>query len=204
MKKITLLYITFLAIQLSSCRQGSTNDVYDIPTLSTENVIMSPGETRRITVLNADKITVRPSSEIVATTVSGMDIDITARSPGNTSIHVTADRTALKCSVTVIDQSAATDGENAPQLFDNTCRFESKDLILRYSTPGTIVATEETTVTFRSLNTGDHIVSTPETLTINDRIIESTRTIEKTVCDTVWYSHTVDRKSTRLNSSHSW
>ena len=53
-------------------------------------------------------------------------------------------------------------------LSDASVRFISEKLTLRYSTPGTIVEQTSSTVSFRSLSTGDYILITQSDITINE------------------------------------
>lgn len=161
-----------LLLLLTAC-SSSNPEVRVRPTLSAVELTVRVGETAVITVNDAENVSAKVRDEAIAIIdVSSNKISISGVKKGDTLISVTADGYSLSCNVHVTAEeeqpSPEPEEDYTEILSDASVRFMSEKLTLRYSTPGTIVEQTSSTVSFRSLSTGDYILITQSDITINE------------------------------------
>ena len=161
------------------------------PTLSAVEVTVRVGETAYITVNAAEQVSAKVRDESIATIyVSGNKIAVSGVKKGETGISITADGyNNLSCTVYVTAEEEPPTPEPEEDyteiLSDASVRFISEKLTLQYSTPGTIVEQTSSTVSFRSLTTGDYVLITQSDITINEKIHRITETEIAKISDNV-------------------
>ena len=179
-----------LLLLLAAC-SSSNPEVRVRPTLSAVEVTVRVGETAYITVNAAEQVSAKVRDESIATIyVSGNKIAVSGVKKGETVISITADGyNNLSCTVYVTAEEEPPTPEPEEDyteiLSDASVRFISEKLTLQYSTPGTIVEKTSSTVSFRSLTTGDYVLITQSDITINEKIHRITETEIAKVSDNV-------------------
>ena len=178
-----------LLLLLAAC-SSSNPEVRVRPTLSTVEVTVRVGETAYITVNDAEQVSAKVRDEAIATIyVSGNKIAVSGVKKGDTLISITADGYNLSCTVHVTAEQEPPmpqpEDDYTEILSDASVRFISEKLTLQYSTPGTIVEQTSSTVSFRSLTTGDYVLITQSDITINEKIHRITETEIAKVSDNV-------------------
>ena len=142
--------------------------------LSADSLTLAVGESANVTVACADRIAAACADTDVATaTVAGNVITVTGHRTGHTDIQVAHSRPGtLTIDVTV---TAATSGHEGfdKELADNTSRYVSRDLTMRYGTPGIMVSRNGENIGFVDITTGDKVTFDPTTgsLMTNGRAI---------------------------------
>lgn len=178
-----------LLLLLAAC-SSSNPEVRVRPTLSTVEVTVRVGETAYITVNDAENVSAEVRDEAIAIIyVSGNKITVSGVKKGDTLILITADGYNLSCTVHVTAEQEPPmpqpEEDYMEILSDASVRFISEKLTLQYSTPGTIVEQTSSTVSFRSLTTGDYVLITQSEITINEKTHRITKTEIAKVSDNV-------------------
>lgn len=143
---------------LSACDEDNTQEL--VPTLSHDSLTMTVGEVAEIVVNNAGKIEAKAGTPIIDIESNANVVLVKALSSGNTRVFINADGHRLECDVTIEDVRGGDLTENdeydfSAELNDETTRFVSPELSLRYDDCGVLIAMDNQHITMESLDMGD-------------------------------------------------
>lgn len=160
---LTLLILTFGSV--TGCRSRH-DEPYIRPTIDTTDLTMRVGETAEVHVADCTELRAIPEADIIEVSVGRGTVFVTALAEGRTSVSIYADGVLLRCRVVVDKADTPFEGEDnkptepdddAVQLSDDSWRYESAAMTMRYDTPGTIFehSRDGHRFTVRSLSTGN-------------------------------------------------
>lgn len=211
---IYVLLTIIISIFSISCSNSSDEELQ--PSLSSDNITLSEGESTTIIITNGTVIYAKASDEIVSIKVNKNNILITAIKAGETTITISTGRHKLICSVTVTKNSynpEADDDKPAEntELLNSTSRMTSSSISITYDTPGIIFSIEnDNHISIYDLNTDNRVdfsfigekalgeLKQPR-LTINDNIVSITNArIEQLTADGMWILLTT------IDGDHIW
>lgn len=188
MKHLCIILATTLLVVACS---KSRNEEPLQPELSQRSLEIEIGSIAQIEVFNTSKIDRVDAPEMISATVSGNIILIEALSQGICDIRIIVGGKPLSCRITV-NKKSVTEAITDENLNNPATRFVSSILEMHYSIPGTLVTVKSDTIEFRSLQSGDYSVSTPQSLIINGKNYPlAPREYVKNDGDTKWYRHRI-------------
>lgn len=153
--------LLILMALLSACDEDNTQEL--VPTLSHDSLTMSIGDVAEIVVNNAGKIEAKAGKPIIDVESNANVVLVKALSSGNARIFINADGHRLECDVTINDVRGGDLTENdeydfSAELNDETSRYVSSQLSMRYDDCGVMIVRESQSIVITSLDKGDEIV----------------------------------------------
>ena len=153
--------LLILMALLSACDEDNTQEL--VPTLSHDSLTMAIGDVAEIVVNNAGKIEAKAGTPIIDIESNANVVLVKALSSGNARIFINADGHRLECDVTINDVRGGDLTENdeydfSAELNDETSRYVSSQLSMRYDDCGVMIVRESQSIVITSLDKGDEIV----------------------------------------------
>ena len=161
MTRVQYWILLILMAVLSACEEDNTQEL--VPTLSHDSLTMSIGDVAEIVVNNAGKIEAKAGKPIIDVESNANVVLVKALSSGNARIFINADGHRLECDVTINDVRGGDLTENdeydfSAELNDETSRYVSSQLSMRYDDCGVMIVRESQSIVITSLDKGDEIV----------------------------------------------
>jgi len=161
MTRVQYWILLILMALLSACEEDNTQEL--VPTLSHDSLTMAIGDVAEIVVNNAGKIEAKAGTPIIDIESNANVVLVKALSSGNTRVFINADGHRLECDVTIEDVRGGDLTEKdeydfSAELSDETSRYVSSQLSMRYDDCGVMIVRESQSIVITSLDKGDEIV----------------------------------------------
>lgn len=168
------IYILVLSLAVIACNKEDDENGILRPSLSATEVNLMVGETATVSVLNADEITATIENDSIANIyIDGCNINIEALKVGETWINVTVGLRQMSCKVTVT-MPEQNKYDFTKEFEDNTSRYVSPSLTIRYDTPGIIFGiSDNRKIEIIDITSGNKVELLSETEFINEGEIQN-------------------------------